>query len=158
MHDWLRAGSWYQIVSRSISPRDQGGKISSSLIHFLLRFITFGARSAHLAHHVPKSGRKTSIIIWYDILQGPRTETLRALGPNRSDQLKAKTCTSQVIHTQQIRRTASHIYNKHSVKNGITHSNNIQSRISRDDTFSTQKHRTWLPTDRRVDENLMAID
>ena len=33
------------------------------LLHLWLRFITFGGRSAHLAYHVRKSGRKKSIII-----------------------------------------------------------------------------------------------
>ena len=33
------------------------------LFHLWLRFITVGGRSAHLAYHVHKSGRKTSIII-----------------------------------------------------------------------------------------------
>ena len=31
------------------------------LFHLWLRFVTFGSRSAHLAYHVHKSGRKTSI-------------------------------------------------------------------------------------------------
>jgi len=31
------------------------------VFHLWLRFITFGGRSAHLAYHVRKSGRKTSI-------------------------------------------------------------------------------------------------
>ena len=31
--------------------------------HLWLRFISFGGHSAHLAYHVPKSGRNTSIII-----------------------------------------------------------------------------------------------
>ena len=33
------------------------------LFHLWLRFITFGGRSVHLAHHVHKRGRKTPIII-----------------------------------------------------------------------------------------------
>ena len=33
------------------------------LFHIWLRLITFGGRSAHLAYHVHKSGRKTPIII-----------------------------------------------------------------------------------------------
>jgi len=33
------------------------------LFHLWLLFITFGGRSAYLAYHVHKSGRKTSIII-----------------------------------------------------------------------------------------------
>ena len=33
------------------------------VFHLWLRFIIFGGRSAHLANHVHKSGRKTSIII-----------------------------------------------------------------------------------------------
>ena len=36
------------------------------LFHIWLRFITFGGRSAHLAYHVHKSGRKTPIIIHFD--------------------------------------------------------------------------------------------
>ena len=32
------------------------------LFHLRLRFITFGGRSAHLAYHMHKSGRKTSTI------------------------------------------------------------------------------------------------
>jgi len=42
------------------------------VFHLWLRFVTFGSRSAHLAYHVYKSGRKTSIIIikvMNDILQ-----------------------------------------------------------------------------------------
>ena len=39
------------------------------LFHLRLRFITFGGRSAHLAYHVHKSGRKTSIIIIYQTLK-----------------------------------------------------------------------------------------
>ena len=42
------------------------------------------------------------------LLQGPYTETLTTLVPNWSDQLKAKTCTSQVNHIQQIRHKVSH--------------------------------------------------
>jgi len=33
------------------------------VFHLYLRFITFGGHSAHLAYHVHKGGRKTSIII-----------------------------------------------------------------------------------------------
>ena len=37
-----------------------------SVCHLWLHFITFGGHSAHLAYHVHKSGRKTSIIIIID--------------------------------------------------------------------------------------------
>jgi len=75
VHDWLRAGSWYQIVS--------------------------------ISEHFAQRLRREIFLFTYRILQGPRTETLPALAPNRSDQLKAKTCTSQGKHTKQIRRKAS---------------------------------------------------
>ena len=40
------------------------------VFHLWLCFITFGGSSAHLAYHVHKSGRKTSIIIIITFLQG----------------------------------------------------------------------------------------
>ena len=39
------------------------------VFHLWLCFITVGGCSAHLAHHVHKSGHKTSIIIMYGVLQ-----------------------------------------------------------------------------------------
>ena len=40
------------------------------LFHLWPHFITFGGHSAHLAYHVHKSGRKTSIIIiWHSCMQ-----------------------------------------------------------------------------------------
>jgi len=47
------------------------------LFHLWLRFITFGGRSAHLAYHVHKSGRKTSMI---NILKSILQFTLCRLG------------------------------------------------------------------------------
>ena len=63
----LRAPSWSSgsvLDHRSLPPvfESRRGHIWR-LFHFWLRLITFGGRSAHLAYHVHKSGRKTSIII-----------------------------------------------------------------------------------------------
>jgi len=45
-----------------------------SLFHLRLRFITFWGRSAHLAYHVHKSGRKTPIITTITMVTGRHLE------------------------------------------------------------------------------------
>jgi len=47
------------------------------VFHLWLHFITFGGRSAHLAYHVHKGGRKTSIIIIIIIIFFPSEVTLQ---------------------------------------------------------------------------------
>ena len=61
---WLRDLTGSVLYHRSLPPEfePRRGHIWG-VFHLSLRFITFVARSAHLAYHVHKTGRKTSIII-----------------------------------------------------------------------------------------------
>ena len=68
---YINVWPWYldQFVSldkpEQLISLEQTDTVALMLFHLWRRFITFGGRSAHLAYHVHKSGRKTSIIIWY---------------------------------------------------------------------------------------------
>jgi len=61
----LRGLTGITLDHRSVPPQfeSQLGHIWR-LFHLWLCFISFGSRSAHLAYHVHKSGRKTSIIVF----------------------------------------------------------------------------------------------
>ena len=63
---WLRGLTGSSLDHRSLPPEfeSRSGHIWR-LFHLWLCFITFGGRSAHLAYHMHKSGRKTSIINIY---------------------------------------------------------------------------------------------
>ena len=57
---------------RSLKPEFVSGRGHIwRMFHLWLRFITLGGRSAHLAYHVHKSGRKTSIIIIHSLTVAP---------------------------------------------------------------------------------------
>jgi len=74
---WLRVLVGSALDHRSLPPEfESRGRHIWRVFHLWLRFITFGGRSAHLAYHVHKSSRKTSIIIILADMQGTALSTL----------------------------------------------------------------------------------